>query len=79
MNKRTHLQLALAALAVPWTLLGTTAHAQDVLKIGVNGVMSGEAATKTPPSQLIVPAGALNVCNTFDCVLIADPSPKSHL
>ena len=45
MNKRTQLRLTLVALAVPWTLLGTSAHAQEVLKIGVNGVMSGEAAS----------------------------------
>lgn len=45
MNKRTHLRLTLVALAVPWTMLCTPAHAQEVLKIGVNGVMSGEAAS----------------------------------
>lgn len=45
MNKRLHLRLTLVALAAPWALLSTSAQAQDVLKIGVNGVMSGEAAS----------------------------------
>jgi len=45
MNKRTRLRLALVAAAVPWALLGASVQAQEVLKIGVNGVMSGEAAS----------------------------------
>jgi branched-chain amino acid transport system substrate-binding protein len=45
MNKRTRLQLALLAAAVPWSLVGAGAHAQEVLRIGVDGVMSGEAAS----------------------------------
>jgi branched-chain amino acid transport system substrate-binding protein len=45
MNKRTHLRLTVIALAVPWAMLGASAQAQEVLKIGVNGVMSGEAAS----------------------------------
>jgi branched-chain amino acid transport system substrate-binding protein len=45
MNKRTRLRLTLLAAALPWTLLGANVHAQEVLKIGVNGVMSGEAAS----------------------------------
>ena len=45
MNKRSHLSLTLVALAVPWALFSTAAQAQEVLKIGVNGVMSGEAAS----------------------------------
>ena len=45
MNKLTRLRLTLAAAAVPWALLGASVQAQEVLKIGVNGVMSGEAAS----------------------------------
>jgi len=45
MNKRTRLHLALLAAAVPWSLVGAGAQAQEVLRIGVNGVMSGEAAS----------------------------------
>src|SRR2546421_3627324 len=45
MNKRTRLHLALLAATVPWTLIGASAQAQEVLKIGVDGVMSGEAAS----------------------------------
>lgn len=45
MNKRAHFRLTLVALAAPWVFLGAAAHAQEVLKIGVNGVMSGEAAS----------------------------------
>ena len=45
MNKRTRLRLTLAAAAVPWALLGASVQAEEVLKIGVNGVMSGEAAS----------------------------------
>jgi len=45
MNKRTRLQLTLVAAAVPLALFGANVHAQEVLKIGVNGVMSGEAAS----------------------------------
>ena len=45
MNKRTHLRLAAIALAAPWAMLGATVQAQEALKIGVNGVMSGEAAS----------------------------------
>jgi branched-chain amino acid transport system substrate-binding protein len=45
MYKRTRLQLTLVAAAVPLALFGANVHAQEVLKIGVNGVMSGEAAS----------------------------------
>jgi branched-chain amino acid transport system substrate-binding protein len=45
MNKRHHLRFTLIALAAPWALLAAPAQAQEVLKIGVNGVMSGEAAS----------------------------------
>ena len=45
MDKRIRLQLTLVAAARPWALAGAGAHAQEVLKIGVNGVMSGEAAS----------------------------------
>jgi branched-chain amino acid transport system substrate-binding protein len=45
MNKRTLLRLTLVAAAMPLALFGADVHAQEVLKIGVNGVMSGEAAS----------------------------------
>jgi branched-chain amino acid transport system substrate-binding protein len=45
MNQRNRLRLTLVALSMPWALLHTSAQAQEVLKIGVNGVMSGEAAS----------------------------------
>lgn len=45
MNKRSNFRLTLLALAAPWALLATAAQAQEILKIGVNGVMSGEAAS----------------------------------
>ena len=48
MNKRVYLRFAVAMLAAPILFLGvaSVSHAQqDVLKIGVNGVMSGEAAS----------------------------------
>ncbi len=45
MNKRTTLQLAPVALVAMLSLGGPSALAQEVLKIGVNGVMSGEAAS----------------------------------
>lgn len=45
MKQRNRIRLALVAAALPWALIGTCAHAQEVLKIGVNGVMSGEAAS----------------------------------
>ena len=45
MKKRTHFRLTLLALAAPGLFLGASAHGQEVLKIGVNGVMSGEAAS----------------------------------
>ena len=45
MDKRIHFRLALALAVAPWVMLGTAAYAQEVLKIGVNGVMSGEAAS----------------------------------
>ena len=44
MNQRITLRLAVAAAIAPFALL-PTAYAQEVLKIGVNGVMSGEAAS----------------------------------
>ncbi len=44
-NKRAHFRLALALAVAPWVMLGSAAYAQEVLKIGVNGVMSGEAAS----------------------------------
>lgn len=44
MNKRSTLRLTVLAAIAPLALLGT-AQAQEVLKIGVNGVMSGEAAS----------------------------------
>lgn len=43
MNKRSSLRLALLAALAPLAM--TPLHAQEVLKIGVNGVMSGEAAS----------------------------------
>ena len=45
MNTQTPFRLTLVALAVPGLFLGASVHAQEVLKIGVNGVMSGEAAS----------------------------------
>jgi branched-chain amino acid transport system substrate-binding protein len=45
MDKRIRLHFTLVAAALPWALAGAGAHAQEVLKIGVNGVMSGEAAS----------------------------------
>lgn len=45
MDKRIHFRLALALAVAPWVMLGSAAYAQEVLKIGVNGVMSGEAAS----------------------------------
>ena len=45
MNTQNPFRLTLVALAVPGLLLGASVHAQEVLKIGVNGVMSGEAAS----------------------------------
>ena len=44
MNKRNLIRAAVFAAVSPWVLLGS-AHAEAVLKIGVNGVMSGEAAS----------------------------------
>ncbi len=44
MNQRITLRLAVAAAIAPFALL-PAAYAQEVLKIGVNGVMSGEAAS----------------------------------
>lgn len=45
MNKQAHIRSTVALLAAPWLLIGASAQAQEVLKIGVNGVMSGEAAS----------------------------------
>src|SRR5262247_437036 len=45
MNKRARVQFILVAAAAPWTLLAANAQAQETLRIGVNGVMSGEAAS----------------------------------
>lgn len=45
MNQRIRRPLVLAMAIAPWVLLALPAHAQEVLKIGVNGVMSGEAAS----------------------------------
>jgi branched-chain amino acid transport system substrate-binding protein len=45
MNKRITLKLAPLALVALLSLGGPSAQAQEVLKIGVNGVMSGEAAS----------------------------------
>ena len=39
MNKRSHLKLTLLAAAAPWLLCSTSVPAQEVLKIGVYGVM----------------------------------------
>ncbi len=44
MNKRSMIRASAALALAPWLMLGT-AQAQEVLKIGVNGVMSGEAAS----------------------------------
>lgn len=44
MNKRSMIRAGLLAALSPWLMLGA-AHAQETLKIGVNGVMSGEAAS----------------------------------
>lgn len=45
MNKTIHRRLLLAMALAPWALAPLGAQAQEVLKIGVNGVMSGEAAS----------------------------------
>ncbi|MEY4726746.1 MAG: hypothetical protein RLZ36_1373, partial [Pseudomonadota bacterium] len=44
MNKRNLIRTSVFAAVAPWVLVGA-AQAQEVLKIGVNGVMSGEAAS----------------------------------
>lgn len=44
MIKRNMIRATVLATVAPWVMLGA-AHAQDILKIGVNGVMSGEAAS----------------------------------
>ncbi|WP_028535702.1 ABC transporter substrate-binding protein [Paludibacterium yongneupense] len=44
MQKRSMIRAAVLAAVAPWFLLGS-AHAEKILKIGVNGVMSGEAAS----------------------------------
>lgn len=45
MNQRIRRPLVIAMAIAPWALMALPAHAQEVLKIGVNGVMSGEAAS----------------------------------
>jgi len=45
MNHRIRLHLTLLAAAAPLALFGAPSRAQEVLRIGVNGVMSGEAAS----------------------------------
>ena len=45
MNQRIRRPLVIAMAIAPWVLMALPAHAQEVLKIGVNGVMSGEAAS----------------------------------
>lgn len=45
MNQSIRRPLVLAMAIAPWVLLALPAQAQEVLKIGVNGVMSGEAAS----------------------------------
>ncbi|HZN85855.1 MAG TPA: ABC transporter substrate-binding protein [Burkholderiales bacterium] len=45
MNHRIRLHLTLLAAATPLALFGAPSRAQEVLRIGVNGVMSGEAAS----------------------------------
>lgn len=45
MNQRIRRPLVIAMAIAPWALMALPSHAQEVLKIGVNGVMSGEAAS----------------------------------
>ncbi len=45
MKYRLNLRRTLVAIAAPLAFVALPAHAQEVLKIGVNGVMSGEAAS----------------------------------
>ena len=44
MNQRSLIRASLLTPLVSWALVGV-AQGQEVLKIGVNGVMSGEAAS----------------------------------